>query len=191
MDTIEEEEELLPESTTDIESLPTPGPTGIFTGFLARTRNDCLATNTEHCKIDPRSDSCIDSRFYSVYCSADALNIEIQYFLTKIQRLNVTQSLLVSITGTRTFSQDTFAPVADDLAYLSISDYSDFKLSDLRTLKLPQLLLIYLINCSNIVIKEDDYYSLPNNVVIFIENSTVKTIEKIPSSLPLQRIKFF
>ncbi|OWA50927.1 putative Zinc metalloproteinase nas-7 [Hypsibius exemplaris] len=95
------------------------------------TPEKCLGVNTENCRIGKESKNCADGLGLIATCTADASNIEIQYFFTKIQRLNASRGLEVTIHGKREFKQNIFEPVADILIILIVADYPDFSLSAL------------------------------------------------------------
>jgi hypothetical protein len=120
------------------------------------------------------------------------MNVEIQFFFSKIGRLNASRGLEVTIYGKRTFTQETFASVADILIILTIADYNDFKLSYLRTLELPIITHIGLVNCSNIVIEQDDLLFFPRLTMFIMAKSTAMTIGDgaFDSLLHLQQVTF-
>ncbi|OWA54085.1 hypothetical protein BV898_18504 [Hypsibius exemplaris] len=142
------------------------------------TPEKCLGVNTENCRIGKESNNCADGLGLIATCTADASNIEIQYFFTKIQRLNASRGLEVTINGKREFKQNVFEPVADILIVLIVADYPDFSLSALRELELPIITHIGLSNCSNVVIRTDDLLFYPRLTMFILAKSTVKEIEE-------------
>lgn len=125
-------------------------------------------------------------------CSASAMDVEIQFFFSKIQRLNASRALEVTIRGERDFMQDTFAPVADILINLIIADYSDFRVSSLRSLELPIITHIGLLNCTNVIITQDDLLFFPKLTMFVMAKSTVTDIENgaFDSLLYLKQLAF-
>jgi hypothetical protein len=142
------------------------------------TPKQCLALNTKNCRILPASKNCMKGFGLITSCSAEAINIEIQFFFTKIQRLNASRGLEVTLHGERTFSQKIFSPVVDILVILTVADFPNFKMSNLRTLELPIITHLGVDSCSNIVIQKDDLFPFPLLSMFVMSKSTVKSIEE-------------
>lgn len=156
------------------------------------TPQQCLALNTENCLISPASRNCSAGNGFIATCSADASNIEVEYFFTKLQRLNAGRALEVTVRGVREFVNRTFAPVADILIILIVADYPDFALSSLRALELPVITHIQLSNCANLVVKQDDLLYFPRLTMFILAKSTVRQIEEgaFDSLKGLQQVSF-
>ena len=153
---------------------------------------DCSGVRTTNCYIGSESNNCSPGRGLFARCDAAADNQEVQHFLENIRDLNASRALSLVVEGRRTFTEATYAPVADILIGLNIFDYEYFDMSMIRSLRLPILTQIALYNCANVMIGRNDFGFFSRLTSLMMINSTVARIEQGAfDTLPLLREIFF
>ena len=148
----------------------------------------CSSANTENCKVTGGRHTCSPGEGVTAECSTAADNQEIQKFLENARDLNASLAIALSVSGERTFSHSTYAPVEDTLFSLDIADFDDFDMSLIRSLRLPVITHMGLRNCANVVIGRDDFWFFPRMTRLVMDNCTVDRIEQGAfNMLPLLR----